>query len=381
MGFSWFYIIALFPMMAWFVAWLISSQKLNPIVCIGASVSCFIIAGICHALFLSNMTTDEETWSGQITHARQFSAWKEYYEEAVYRTETRTVGSGKNKRTESYRVFDHWEPTSRHHAEYWMCYSNIDTEYYINETDFQYYIKKFNHKASIAGSRTTMEHNSRMIGGDPYDYVSQNKTGWIQPITKRMHFENRIKASPSVFSFITVPEAIKVFSYPDNGNPFNSNRVLGEASKKISLLCWDQMNARLGISKKVNVIIVGFTDSDSYISEYQRAKWLGGKKNDLILCYGNGWAKVFGWTEKEDVKQNLETLLLDSKIDDSIIPLIESEIRSHYIIKDWKKFNYLSVEPRSCHFTIYLIILLIVHVGTLVGSYYSEVLFIPKKYY
>jgi len=44
--------------------------------------------------------------------------------------------------------------------------------------------------------------------------MADNKTGWIQPVTKWVSFENRIKAAPSVFSFVAVPTNINVFSYP-----------------------------------------------------------------------------------------------------------------------------------------------------------------------
>ena len=50
-----------------------------------------------------------------------------------------------------------------------------------------------------------------MIAGDPNDYVSNNKTGWIEPVTKKVHYENRIKAAPTTFSFVKIPKYVKVF--------------------------------------------------------------------------------------------------------------------------------------------------------------------------
>lgn len=329
-----------------------------------------------HLIAIHGMTDDTETWSGEIVQAKHYSKWLEYYEEAIYRTEyyteeetyysydeeghseshTRTV-------TKSRQVFDHWEPRNRWHNDSWDCNSSIDTSYDIDKDRFNYFVKKFGDIHPVPGNRSTWEHNSKMIEGDPNDYESHNHTGWIEPVTKLVHFENRIKAAPSIYSFVKVPTNIPVFSYPKNSDPFHSDRLMGEARKTVDPFKFDQLNAKLGISKKVNVILIGFGKQDSMIAEYQRAKFIGGKKNDLVLCYGNGWSRVFGWTEKEIVKANLATILLQNPVDNDILPLIEKEIRLNYTIKDWHKFDYLQIEPRAVHFIWFAIILVVVEVG------------------
>lgn len=372
------YIIALIPVVVGLIAWIYSS-RIALIEWIGASVVGFLIAGFIHIIAIHNMTDDTETWSGQIVQAREFSAWKEYYEYAVYRTETRyrtetytySVGSGKTRSTRtgtrrvSYtvQVFDHWQSTSRWHNIYWKCYSNIDTNYDIDQKSYNWYVDMFKDKHAVKGQRSTGEHNSRMIEGDPNDYVVDNKTGFISPITKLVHFENRIKAAPSTFSFIKVPKQIQVYDYPTNKDAFRSDRLIGEAAKSISLMAFDQMNARLGPAKHVNVIMIGFGDKDSNIAEYQKAKYIGGKKNDIIICYGNEWARVYGWTEKEIVKRNIESIMLDNKVDDNILPLIEQEIKDNYIIKDWHKFDYIAIEPPSWAFTALVLLMAIIQCG------------------
>ena len=137
--------------------------------------------------------------------------------------------------------------------------------------------------------------------------------------------------------------------------------MVGEAKRLIDNYKWDCMNSGLGPVKKVNVIIIGFPPgSVETLAKYQEAKWIGGKKNDLVLCYGvyappedpntidwskATWAYVFGWTESEDVKQNLKEMLLNSPVDSELIPKIEEEISKNYRIKDWSKLDYVAVEP------------------------------------
>ena len=124
------------------------------------------------------------------------------------------------------------------------------------------------------------------------------------------------------------------------------------------------MCSKLGPTKKVNVIIIGFPpNSDSSIAHLQEAAWIGGKKNDLILCYDTPkpnqlptWAYVFGWTEETIVKANLQTILLTNPINDNILPLIYQEILKNYTIKEWKKFDYLQIEPPTWTYYLYILI-------------------------
>jgi len=78
----------------------------------------------------------------------------------------------------------------------------------------------------------------------------------------------------------------------------------------------------------VNVLMVKLGSIDT-AKKFQQ-HWKNGRKNDLVLCYGDGWSYVFGWTDKELVKMNLQTILLDNPIDINIIPLIKSEILKNY---------------------------------------------------
>ena len=335
----------------------------------------FILAAIMHSVAIFGMTADVETWSGQIVESREYSAWHEYYEYAVYRTEyyteteSYTDSNGQTQTrtvTHSRQVFDHWEPTSRWHNISWECYSNLSTSYGIDEKFHKHLEVKFNDRHPVPGQRTTGEHNSRMIGGDPNDYVASNKTGWVQPITKKMAFENRIKAAPSVFSFVKPPPNT-VFAYPENNHPFISNRLLGSAAL-IDVLAFDQMNARLGPRKLVNVVMVGFNDKGSEYGQMQQAEWIGGKKNDIVITFGGSnkkpsWAFVFGWTEKDIVKRNIESIILEHGAVTETLPLIEEEIKKNYALKDWSRFDYIQIQPPTWSYVTFICLMIVTQGG------------------
>jgi hypothetical protein len=373
-----FYIIALLPIIVGlgFYIFSIKFSIIDWLITAGAS---FLLAGIFHIMSYYGLTTDYETWSGQIIQAKHSAAWLEYYEYAVYRTEhyteteyyTETDSKGrshsKSREVDKTRqVFDHWEPTTENHDDSYSWVTSFNTTFGIDRNTYFYIAKQFNNNHSVPGDRTVFSHhNSRMIGGDPNDYIADNTTGWIQPVTQIVSFENRIKASNTVYNFVkpTEEEQKFLFQYPANNDMYHSNRVMGEARKTISDLAWDQMNSRLGPVKKVNVIIIGFNSANSMLGQEQEALFLRGKKNDIVLCYGDGWTKVFGWTEHTEVLYRLSDILVSNKIDENIIPLIETEIKADYVIKPWKQFKYISINPPPMYYLYYFITLIFVEGG------------------
>ena len=362
MGVLLFYIIALLPVAVGGALWVFRREVVWQ-EWLAGSVAAFLFAGIAHAMALYGMTTDTETWSGQVVQSREFSAWLEYYEYAVYRTEYSTDSKG---HTTSHQVFDHWEPSTEYHSIHWRCWSNIDTDYNITQARHHHLEQVFHDRHPEPGDRTTFKHSSRMISGDPYDYVADAHTSWVEPVTKAVRFENRVKAAPSVFSYVQPPPKT-VYDYPENSDPFSSDRLLGSAAI-VGTFAWDQLNARLGPSKKVNVIMVGFKDQDDSYGHMQEARWIGGKKNDLVITFGGNpkhptWARVFGWTEHDLVKRNLESIILEHGALTETIPLIEKEIRANYALKDWSKFDYISVEPPAWSYWVYALVLVLGQAG------------------
>ena len=388
-----FYLFSLIPLIVGLFLWL-RSDKVVWQEWLGASVSAFIVSATMHLIAAKGMTSDSETWSGQVSFVQYVPRWKEYYEEAVYRTEyytvsenrSRTVGSGKNSRTESYtvnvresrQVFDHWDSRRRWHEARWNCKTDLNQSFSISEQDYNRIVGRFGGTEPKAGHRRTGEHSSRMLEGDPNDYFSVNINRWCEPVTDSRYFENKIKAAPSVFSFIKVPTNINVFPYPNNRDVFHSDRLLGDA-RKINALKFDQLNSYLGARKKVNLIMLGFKDVDSMVAEYQKASYVGGRKNDLVLMYNVNssdnvvsWTRVFGWSESEVCKRELESILLTKPIDDNILHLINLEVSANYTIKDWSKFDYLTIEPRTVHFVWFFVILGLTQSGLYVYFHFNE---------
>jgi len=364
----WLYFLAIIPICIGLTVKLMDKEVNWIEYAIGTCLA-LLTAGAFHCWAYYGQVGDQETWSGSIVQTRQYSSWLEYFEYAVYRTEyyteeeSSTDSKGRTTTrtvTKSRQVFDHWEPTSKWHNEHWGMESNIATSYDISKAKYLQVAQAFGGDGPIPGDRSTSEHNSRMIGGDPNDYIALNKTGYIEPVTKSVFFENRVKASTNIFNKrnVSVEEAKTLYPYPDSIDPFISGRLLGEASKLFTALEWDQLNARLGPTKRINLICIGYpAGTDPAKFDAQIAYWKGGKKNDFIIGYSDSWARVYSWSESELAKANIETLFLQTS-NKELLPAIESEIIRNYTKVEWnKKFQYLSISPQWHHIIWYIVVL------------------------
>jgi hypothetical protein len=330
---------------------------------IGSAVA-FLMAGLFHGISIWGMTADVETWSGQIVGVAHYGQWTEEYEQS----HTRTVGSGKNQRTETYYTTEHTT-----HYEHWTVSRNFGAYEDVQRIEEGLYSQIYNKFGSIINQKDTQRtthFGGHYDGGDRNIYITHNNTGYLYPVTVNRSFENRVKASPTLFSFAKVPTNITVYPWPENPDWMESGRLLGTASALIDQYKFDCMNTRLGPSKRVNVIVVGFGNKPQEYGQWQQAKWIGGKKNDLVLCFGGGsktkpadWSYVFGWSESELVKKNLQSILLEHPINDALLSTVSNEISNNYIIKDWSKFDYIAIEPPAWSYWVYFLSMIAVQGG------------------
>jgi len=382
----WFYIIALIPTVIGLVMYFLS-EKINLAEWIIGSVIAFVVAGIMHICAYVGMTSDQEIWSGKITQAVKHPFWVETYQVAIYRSQMYPSTDSKGHMTmKTKQVFDHYETRYRNHDLYFdksVDFGSGDGfTQNINESEFNNITNKFESIEAV------MKRESGFFSGDPNIYVSHNKTGYIIPATKLKSWTNKVKASPSAFSYDKISDSAPIYLYPSCNNMWESDRLLGDAGVKITTLPFDQMNSRLGPRKKANVIIVGFNSADPKIGKMQEAKWLGGKKNDIVICYGYApleggipnvcWTYCFSWTENDAMKRNIEKMFLEGPIDDTILPKLYEEIVKNYQQKDWTKMDYITVKPRHIHFKILIGIMLLVQGSFWCISYFNDYDELPR---
>lgn len=348
------YFLALIPIIIYAFLYF-KTEEVHIYEFLACSAACLIIAGIYHASLIKYMTDDIEVLSGEIIKATFHPKWIEEYQQM--HTYTTTDGKG-HSTTHIYYTTEH-----RTHQEYWDCDTSINTSHCIDKAFYDQICNNFGNKNTEDG------HKSGFDGGDKNIYTTyKRRSTYIYPVTKTQSWANRIKCSKTVFSYPSIPDGTKLYEYPIPTNWQVSNRLINEPN--ISILEFDRLNAKVGDMKKVNVIMINFGENtDPMIAKYQEAKFIGGKKNDIVICYGNkvngipSWAYVFSWSENCLVKVNIEAILLSNRVNNNILPLIEREIKLNYLIKDWEKFNYITIYPTANAIFLYIFLVIIINGG------------------
>ncbi len=138
-----------------------------------------------------------------------------------------------------------------------------------------------------------------------------------------------------------------------------------------------KLNAILGPQKKSNVIIVSAKTSDQNFENYLKQKWIGGKKNDVIVLFGVSqypkidFVRIISWTKEESLKTELKDELYSvGSIDniEKIVDIIQKNVYNKFVKRDFKDFEYLKENISISGWGIFFLIL--INLATIGGYIY-----------
>lgn len=180
------------------------------------------------------------------------------------------------------------------------------------------------------------------------------------PVAISHDFENYIKAAPdSLFSAVAEQTVLAQFGAQVPAYPLGIfdlhylNRVLATGVSVPDLADWNKdlaMRLRtLGPAKQVNWIVVITKEPSPLFAEALRVKWLGGKKNDVVVVLGAPaypkleWARVVSWTDQALFKVQLQDDLMDlpELTHAGVLNLVEKHTAATFKRKPMADFSYL----------------------------------------
>ncbi len=183
------------------------------------------------------------------------------------------------------------------------------------------------------------------------------------PVAVTHEHTNYIKGAPdSLFSAVAEQSTLAQFAgavpeYPlDVYDLHYINRVLSHGVDVPDLQAWNKelaMRLRpLGASKQVNWVVVFTNSADPAYAEAVRIKWLGGKKNDVVVVLGTpqypklAWVRVLSWTDQELFKVQLRDDLLRLGTVDrtAVFDILEKNTKATFVRKHMRDFAYLKNE-------------------------------------
>lgn len=117
----------------------------------------------------------------------------------------------------------------------------------------------------------------------------------------------------------------------------------------------------LGSTKQVN-IVMAITNKPRDFAFVVRDKWLGGKKNDVMIIIGASnypkidWVEVFSWSKNQMVNIKLRDDITELGSMSSInvlMGVISDDVNNHFVRKTMKEFEYLDGQIQPSATVIY----------------------------
>lgn len=208
------------------------------------------------------------------------------------------------------------------------------------------------------------------------------------PVAKRHKYTNFIKAAPD--SLIRAWDIKKygnlIPPYPsDIYNVYNINRALAVDVAIPDIDQWNKaisnMLKILGPQRQANVVVV-FTKLDQSYLQAIEGKWLGGKKNDIVVVIGTSqypqidWVGVASWTPQELFKVQLrDSIVAVGVVDrDKIINQIQAHTLATFKRREMKDFEYLQyqIEPPTWALILAIISGIVTSLGLSYFFYHND---------
>jgi hypothetical protein len=204
----------------------------------------------------------------------------------------------------------------------------------------------------------------------------------VVPTCVTKSYENRVRASKSLFNFEAVSKAdvakYDLKEYPAN-NLFGFVSLLGDSNKAAANLL-RKNNALLGSKKKLQMFILVFKEQPLQAGLMQRSYWKGGNKNEFTLCIGTSknkiiWTRVISWSDKEVLKARVARTVkeMDTLNLVNIVGYLSKELENNFEKKNFRDFDYISIEPTGSAILITYILVLLLSIGWAVYSVRNEV--------
>ncbi len=315
------------------------------------------------AIIETSQVTSKEYWGSFVQRIEYYEQWNEW----ITQTCSYSICDGKGNCTTYYYDCSY----CRTNPPYWKIITTIDEE--INITEHQYDSIK-----NIWGGERFIELNRNYYTDDGDEYICSwdNDSVKAVPATTLHYYENRVKAADqSIFHFEKVKDSdIKKYElkdYPDLRNTYQMDAVLGDSSpnadsanKKLQYI-----NALLGHDKQVRVFVLVFPNKPIDAGIYQKWYWQGANMNEFVVCIGTNagrevtWCNVISWTRAELLKTRVRSFVQAQKRLDlvALANYMQPQVKSDFVRRDFKEFDYLTVDPPMWAVILAYIITLIVN--------------------
>jgi hypothetical protein len=316
---------------------------------------------------------DTEWLGGYVTEVRYYEDWNEKVScrHPIYCSRRVCSGSGKTRscHSESYVCGHVHLYDVDYHPEHWTAETTLG-RYNIEHSKYNKLIDQF----GTGKQFVELNRNYHTDDGDMYSTMWGKQEETLEPVATTETYENRPKASHSIYHFQELDSAeiktYKPFEYPEIYDQYTQTTLLGYHDPT-NLHKLQVVNSLLGATKQVRVFLLVFRNQPREAGLVQERYWQGGNMNEIVVCVGIDsqdnitWGNVFSWTESTGVKIKIKNDIEATGILDlsRTIDMIQDEIKFEWKRKDFHEFDYINIDPTIPQFIWIYILTLLINVG------------------
>jgi len=311
--------------------------------------------------------SSKEYWGSLVERVEYYEDWNEY----IHRTCTTTCccdSKGQNCQTQTYDC-----SYVLYHPPSWRIVTTNKETVSISESEYQRLKQKFNNEQF-----TELNNNYYTDDGDMYSSSWPHDSTTAVPVTTVHYYDNRVKAADqSVFHFRPVDKAdiarYTLKKYPTITGYYNMQAVIGDSSEDalIADKKLQYINGLLGAKKEIRIFVLVFKNQPVLAGFYQEWYWSGANMNEFVICIGVDkernvqWCKPISWTRSEILKSRIKSYVEGQKNLNlqAVVDYTRQQAEKDFVRRDFKEFNYLTVEPPTWAVVLTYILTVLVNIG------------------
>lgn len=302
------------------------------------------------------------TYATMITHYDDWDEW-------IHRTCTKTVGSRKHRHTVTYDC-----SYREYHPEKWEIKDREGCEFPISKREFDSIRNVWKTQKKF---KDMHRHYFTKDGDAQYYTWDSRKRLTIHDLTYPKPYDNKIKLSKSIFNFEDIDEdeakRLGLYEYPEVSDQFYQCPLIGFRGKDFKgRREFEYLNGMYGKKYQFRCFVLFFYNKDITISVRQRDYWVGGNKNEFIVCIGLDsitnniqWNNCFSWSDNPSLEVHTEQYLNScTKLNLSeLSKFIQKRVPTEWKRKEFSDFNYIHIELTTTQYVIILIFILLYNIG------------------
>ena len=324
--------------------------------------------------------SDTEYWGSLGRRAEYY----EPYTTWVSRTCSRQVPCGTDSKGNTKYCTEYYDCSyCDENGPSWVLTNDQGETFYISEKKFRELSKRWNSKPRFVElNRSINYHFGCGQDGDKYVIDWDGKPITSEPTSESHSYENRVQAAHTAFDFPDVSESdVKeygLFEY-SKVNGYYQNCILGMdqiqwipgPEKDTLIKMMNYLNGEMGPRKQLRTWILFFEDKPELSAFMQEAYWKGGNKNEMVVCIGLSshtrdlqWVKAFSWTPNRTLLVEIRENIMNTKkfSGKALYEVLRRDLEG-FQRKQFKEFNYITVDPPSWSITATFLITIIITVS------------------